>query len=999
MSRNCDHTKSSSLGRFVPEKLQYSNELKCAWCPKKGPNLWLCLHEDCFELSCGKKAGDHSGVHYRDNITHCLQMNISTKRIWCHSCTMEVFLEQSSTMESIPSGKSSSTDTTSTFDDSEEKPIVRRGLAGLQNLGNTCYMNGALQALSNTPPLRQFFLDCGSSIAEEERPALAFQFQILMREMWGSHQVSCISPTSLFHRVKMINPAFRGFQQQDTQEFLRCFLDALHEELKERTRIVDGQKNRNAVDSGEGAGGDGGGSECSDDGSSDDETESNQDLISLDDQEDLGGFETADSGVSGDEDGVHPHPMLSEPPQGNRPRRKRKRRQGDGDQLRQNRLSSPRTVKPHQPSKKRHQSNAEQKEHSNKKKENFKSIISEVFDGKILSTVQCLTCQQVSTTREIFQDLSLPIPSRDQVALIRSQTQAAIAGQLASQSTHVPSCSDGQRGSWFYWLLEWLKPWTWFWGHSVSLMDCLSAFFSADELKGDNMYSCEKCHKLRNGVKLCRMLELPEVLCIHLKRFRHDFVLSSKILTPVSFPLEGLDLSSFCDRDCPSRVTTYDLIGVICHHGGVGGGHYTAFCYNDVSRTWFEYDDRFVTEVSPELVATSEAYVLFYRYNFKESFDVLLMFGRLLNLIRRKSNSSMIRHRSRVMDLAEREEIEQEPFLKFYISRRWLNRFNTFAEPGPIDNSDFLCPHGGLSEKTVPARNMILEVSQTVWEYLHSTFGGGPPCNRLFDCQICDEELRRLKERRDTEYDEYHKRYKELQNADGGTVALYAISLPWFKSWENFLRGKEPEPPGPIDNTSIVTVRNAQNTLRAGSDYCQIPASVWEYLLETYGGGPPLLVRPGSRPLGAAYVERIPATISLAGGGRMEGGEAAAGGGRMEGGEAAAGGGRMEGGEAAAGGGRMEGGEAAAGGGRMDEEEAAVRMEEAEPMETQEDEEFQEDDFDEDKNMEEGSDREGEQDESPPFQENTLILNVPPPVDLPDTNCPPCLEKIEELHS
>ena len=35
----------------------------------------------------------------------------------------------------------------------------------------------------------------------------------------------------------------------------------------------------------------------------------------------------------------------------------------------------------------------------------------------------------------------------------------------------------------------------------MSLLDCLECFFSADELKGDNMYRCEKCKMLRNGLK------------------------------------------------------------------------------------------------------------------------------------------------------------------------------------------------------------------------------------------------------------------------------------------------------------------------------------------------------------------------------------------------------------------------------------------------------------------------------------------------------------------
>lgn len=60
--------------------------------------------------------------------------------------------------------------------------------------------------------------------------------------------------------------------------------------------------------------------------------------------------------------------------------------------------------------------------------------------------------------------------------------------------------------------------------------------------------SCEKCQKLRNGVKYSRLMSCPEILCIHLKRFRHEPALPSKISSHVSFPLTGLDLAPFMGK-------------------------------------------------------------------------------------------------------------------------------------------------------------------------------------------------------------------------------------------------------------------------------------------------------------------------------------------------------------------------------------------------------------------------------------------------------------------
>lgn len=433
------------------------------------------------------------------------------------------------------------------------------GVSGLSNQGNTCYMNASLQALNavfwfsgyflkteidqksgdenyiytqflRSNVLRQLAIkkrqnehkqpdECvsvrGSEAVEAYRNTLTYQLAKLFREMYNGNKN--IRPRTLKDTIGELNPTFRGFQQNDSQELINFILDHVHEELKVKVKLSYNNISPKILEMAE--------------------------------------FVDKRNKLLKDE-----KITIQE----------KEKIKNELKELQQKNFSDWLLF----------QSIAFWRDHI---RDGY-SIVKQLFTGVSLSTVTCHECKQQSTSFEPFNVLPLSIPD----VVITANNR--------------------------------MNP-------TISLEELLQKFSTPETLTGNNKYECEKCkleYQKNNksfsrteATKILHVWITPDVLIIPIKRFKMEGRTTTKNSTTVTFPLENLDIKSTYSEYYKEKCT-YNLIAVVEHLGGYGGGHYIAHCKNPINKKWYKYNDDTVHYVPDNDVIneiTGNAYVLFYQKN------------------------------------------------------------------------------------------------------------------------------------------------------------------------------------------------------------------------------------------------------------------------------------------------------------------------------------------------------------------------------------------------
>ena len=127
-----------------------------------------------------------------------------------------------------------------------------KGLTGLANVGNSCYINSCMQLLSHTYELNEF-LDTfkQNKLTNNIESVILIEWNNLRKLMWSEN--CTIAPWGFIKAVQHVSTQkelnlFSGYMQNDVTEFLLFIIDCLHTGLKREVDMIISGNIKNNVD-------------------------------------------------------------------------------------------------------------------------------------------------------------------------------------------------------------------------------------------------------------------------------------------------------------------------------------------------------------------------------------------------------------------------------------------------------------------------------------------------------------------------------------------------------------------------------------------------------------------------------------------------------------------------------------------------------------------------------------------------------------------------------